>query len=103
MARRDAINTELAATAPDPIPDLDQARQVLEDFTIFWRKETDPSAKRQLVNLVFQRVWLDEQRVVAVQPKPSFAPYFQNPPVETAAKGVCKERERRDSNPRPPA
>jgi site-specific DNA recombinase len=103
MACREAINAELATTAPDPIPDLDQAQQVLEDFSIFWLKEQDPAAKRQLLSLVFQRVWLDEQRVVAVQPKPSFAPYFQHPPLETAAKGVCKERERRDSNPRPPA
>src|ERR1700686_290315 len=100
MARREAINTELASTAPDPLPDLDQAQQVLEDFSIFWRKETDPAAKRQLLSLVFQRVWLDEQRVVAVQPKPSFAPYFENQPLQTAGKGVCKERERRGSNPR---
>ncbi len=49
-----------------------------------------------------ERIWLDEQKVLAVRPKPSFVPYFQNPPLETAAKGVCKERERRDSNPRPP-
>jgi hypothetical protein len=62
----------------------------------------DPTAKRQLLALIFERVWLDEQKVVAVRPKPSFVPYFQNPPLETAAKGVCKERERRDSNPRPP-
>jgi hypothetical protein len=35
VARRDAINAELSALTPAPIPDLDQARQVLEDFTIF--------------------------------------------------------------------
>ena len=103
MARREAINTELAASAPGPLPDLDQAQQVLEDFSIFWQKETDPAAKRQLLSLIFERVWLDEQRVIAVQPKPSFAPFFENQPLETAGKAVCKERERRDSNPRPPA
>lgn len=46
MARREAINTELAQLAPEPIPDLDQAQ-----------------------------------------------------PPETAASGVCKERERRGSDP----
>ena len=86
MARRDAINAELAASAPGPVPDLDQAQRVLEDFSIFWRKESDPAAKRQLLSLIFERVWLDEQRVVAVQPKAPFAPFFQQRPAETAGK-----------------
>jgi site-specific DNA recombinase len=108
MARRDAINTELATLAPEPIPDLDQARQVLDDFSIFWSRETDPAAKRQLLSLIFERVWLDEQRVVAVQPKCPFLPFFEGQANqanarETATSGVCKKRERRDSNPRPPA
>lgn len=103
MARREAINTELSRLSPGPLPDLDQARKVLEDFSIFWTRETDPAAKRQLLALIFERVWLDEQRVVAVQPKPPFAPYFQSQPQEAAISRVCKERERRDSNPRPPA
>lgn len=46
MARREAINTELATSPPGPIPDLDRAHQVLEDFSIFWRNETNPAAKR---------------------------------------------------------
>ncbi|HTU79887.1 MAG TPA: hypothetical protein VMF09_14125 [Solirubrobacteraceae bacterium] len=46
VARRDAINAELSALAPAPIPDLDHAREVLEDFTIFWQKEPNPAAKR---------------------------------------------------------
>ena len=106
MARREAINTELAQLAPEPIPDLDQARKVLDDFSIFWSRETDPAAKRQLLALIFERVWLDAQRVVAVQPKPPFAPFFEGQAGserarESAGTGVCKERERRDSNPRP--
>jgi hypothetical protein len=102
-ARRKAINTELAQLAPQPIPDLDQPRQVLDDFSIFWRRETDSAAKRQFLALIFERVWLDAQRVVAVQPKTPFAPFFGDRPQETAAGAMCKERERRDSNPRPPA
>jgi hypothetical protein len=101
LACREAINAELADLAPDPLPDLDQARKMLDDFGIFWRVETDPDAKRQLLGLLFEKVWLDNRRVVAVQPKPAFAPCFQHPPRKPAGKGVCKERERRDSNPRP--
>ncbi len=82
MARRDAINAELNALAPEPIPDLDLdldlARSVLEDFTTFWTTETEPDAKRQFLTLIFEGVWLDERRVVAVQPKPSFLPFFEN-------------------------
>jgi site-specific DNA recombinase len=77
VARRDAINAELSALTPAPIPDLDQAQAVLEDFTIFWQNEADPSAKRQFLSLIFENVWLDQDRVVAVQPKPSFLPFFQ--------------------------
>jgi hypothetical protein len=70
VARRDAINAELSSLVPQPIPDLDQARMVLEDFTIFWTNEADPAAKRQFLSLIFEGVWLDQDRVVAVQPKP---------------------------------
>ena len=103
LARREAINTELAELAPEPLPDLEQARQVLDDFAIFWRTETDPEAKRQLLQLIFESVWLDDRRVVAVQPKPSFVPFFQERQQKRPGKRMCKERERRDSNPRPPA
>ena len=63
---------------------------MLEDFSIFWRKESDPAAKRQLLSLIFERVWLDEQRVVAVQPKPPFAPYFQHRPRKPPEKRCVK-------------
>jgi hypothetical protein len=78
IARRDAINTELNALAPQPIADLDHARQILEDFTVFWEREKDPDAKRRFLSLIFQSIWLDEDRVVAVQPKPPFLPFFED-------------------------
>jgi hypothetical protein len=37
----------------------------------------------------------DEQCVVAVQPKPSFAPYVQAPALQATGEAVCKERETR--------
>jgi hypothetical protein len=80
-------------------------RGVLEDFSIFWQDETTtPEAKRQFLSLVFESVWLDGKRVVAVQPKSSLVAFFEEAengkPLQT---GGCKVRERRDSNPRPPA
>ncbi len=81
--RRD-IHAELSSLAPGPIPDLDQAGKVLEDFTIFWTNEADPANKRQLLSLIFDGVWLDDGRVVAVQPKPSFLPFFENRREEAA-------------------
>jgi hypothetical protein len=95
VARREAINAELSALTPAPIPDLDQARQVLEDFTIFWTNEADPTAKRQFLSLIFENVWLDQDRVVAVQPKPPFLPFFQRdrrPTTGETAGGKVRER-----------
>jgi hypothetical protein len=91
LARREAINAELAELGPEPIPDLDQARRVLDNFAIFWRTETDPGAKRQLLQLIFESVWLDDRRVVAVQPKPSFAPFFQERQQKRPGKRVGKQ------------
>ena len=85
LARRDTLNAELAALAPEPIPDFDQARKVLEDFKVFWTAETDPDAKREFLSLIFQGVWLDERRVVAVQPKPSFLAFFEDRAGEAPA------------------
>jgi site-specific DNA recombinase len=84
IARRDTINAELASLAPQPLPDLDQARTVLEDFEIFWRNETDPNAKRHFLNLVFNGIWIEDSRIVAVQPKPSFLPFFEHQHRSTA-------------------
>jgi len=64
--------------APEPIPDLDQAEQLLNDFSIFWRDESDPEVKRQMLQLLFERVWLNDGRVVAVRPKHAFAPFFRS-------------------------
>lgn len=50
---------------------------MLEDFTIFSEREHDPASKRQFLTLIFENVWLDHDRVIAVQPKPTFLPFFQ--------------------------
>jgi hypothetical protein len=103
LVRRQEIQLQLAELTPEPLPDLDEAEKVLNDFSLFWRDQSNAEEKRQMLQLVFERVWLDEGRVVAVRPKHAFAPFFQKRARKRAAKARCKERERRDSNPRPPA
>jgi hypothetical protein len=100
VARRNAINADLNALTPEPIPDLADARRVLEDFTTFWTTETEHEAKRQFLTHIFEGVWLDERRVVAVQPKPSFLPYFENHTGKGPGTTGRKVRERRGSGPR---
>jgi hypothetical protein len=63
---------------------------VLEDFAAFWQHETDPNAKRQFLQLIFDGVWLDDHRVVAVQPKPSFLPFFKHQREEAAGTAGVK-------------
>jgi hypothetical protein len=46
---------ELAALAPEPVPDLEQAERVVNNFSIFWRRDGDAEAKWQLLQLVFAR------------------------------------------------
>jgi hypothetical protein len=56
--------------------------------------QSDPEANGTMLQLVFERVWLDDGHIVAVRPKHAFAPFFQK-----RAKTRCKERERRASSP----
>ncbi len=66
--------------APGPTADLDGARAVLEDFGRFWESEADPVKRRELVGQLFERVWIDESRIVAVRPTKAFAPFFERRP-----------------------
>ena len=105
VAKRDVIDAELAGLAPGPSPDLDGARAVLEDFGRFWTDAHDPEARRELLHQLFELVWIDGRKIVAVRPTSAFATLFSPGTNNAASKeaAMCKERERRDSNPRPPA
>jgi site-specific DNA recombinase len=101
IARRNQIDAELDQLAPGPAPDLDEARAILDDFALFWNQERDFEARRQLLGHLFERVWIDDKRIVAVRPKPGFAPFFDPRTTNTAGDtAVCKERERRAWNTR---
>ena len=71
------IDEALDSMAPGPTADLDRARAVLDDFGRFWKDETDPTKRRELVGQLFERVWIDDSRIVAVRPSSAFAPFFQ--------------------------
>ena len=38
---------------------------MLDDLGVFWRIEEDPEAKPELLQLIFEPVWLDDGRIVA--------------------------------------
>jgi site-specific DNA recombinase len=87
VSKRDALDAELDALAPGPAPDLDGARAVLEDFGRFWKDETDAEPRRALLQQLFDRVWVDGQKIVAVQPTSAFAALFTGGAV-TGQRGV---------------
>jgi hypothetical protein len=94
--RRQEIQTKLVVLTPDRLRELDEAEQVLDDFSVFSRDQSDPEVKRHMLQLGFERVWLDEDRVVAVRPKHAVVPsFFQS----ARPKARCKRRERRGSIP----
>ena len=96
LTRRQAIDAELDGLAPGPAPDLDAARRVLDDFSLFWHEEPEPGAPPPAPPAPL-RTGVDRRQARSRRaPKPAFAALFQEP-------AMCKEREGRDSNPRPPA
>jgi hypothetical protein len=63
-----------------------------------WDQETDRSERNKILRLVFEQFTVDGGHVVSVRPRDAFLPYFQ-----FGYEHGGEERERRDSNPRPPA
>jgi hypothetical protein len=100
VMRRQAVQDEIERLAPPADPQLSEAEQVLADFSSFWEREHAPAERHCLLATLFEQVWQDDGRVVAIKPQPAFAAYFQAycQPLSTMR---CQERERRDSNPRP--
>jgi hypothetical protein len=77
---------------------LTQAAAALTDFATLWGEIDDHAERNKILRVIFERVTVDDGRIVSVTPKDGFLPYFQ---FGQASGG--KARERRDSNPRPPA
>jgi hypothetical protein len=102
VLKRQEIEEELARAAPPVDPALAQAEALLEDFARLWDEEPPPLERRKLVATLLDRVWQDGGSIVAaaaVRPLRRTMQRLNKP----RAKAGCQKRERRDSNPRPPA
>jgi DNA invertase Pin-like site-specific DNA recombinase len=76
VMRRQTLEEELQRLAPPTDPHLDRAQELLGDFAAFWRAEPDPAERRKLLASLFDHIWQDTGRIVAVTPRPAFAAYF---------------------------
>ena len=77
VLRRQALQEELERTSPPLDPRLDQADALLSDFARFWQTEPSAAERRRLLASVFDRVWQDSGRIVAVKPRQPFVRYFK--------------------------
>ncbi len=77
VMRRQTLEEELQRLAPPADPHLDRAQELLGDFATFWHAEPDPAERRKLLASLFDHIWQDTGRIVAVTPRPAFAVYFK--------------------------
>ena len=75
--RRQSLEEELERIGPPLDPQLDRAEAVLRDFSRFWEAEPKPAERRKLIASLFDRVWEDDGKIVAVRPREPFLRYFK--------------------------
>lgn len=75
--RCQAIAEELERIGPPLDPQIERADAILRDFARFWEAEPKAAERRKLIASLFERVWQDEGRIVAVKPREPFLRYFQ--------------------------
>jgi site-specific DNA recombinase len=97
-ARKNILEQELATLEPPLILDITEAAAALTDFSRFWDEIPDHAERNKILRVIFERVTVDDGTIVSVTPRDGFLPYFQ-----FGQESGGKARERRDSNPRPPA
>ena len=68
------------------------------NFSLFWEREARPDERNKLLRIMFERITVDGDQLQSVTPRAAFHPYF-----DFSAEAGWEVRERRDSNPRPPA
>jgi site-specific DNA recombinase len=77
VMRRQALEEEVQRLGAPTDPAIDRARDLLGNFARFWESETEPAERRKLLLSLFEQVWAQDGRIVAVQPHEGFLPYFQ--------------------------
>jgi hypothetical protein len=95
--KRQILEQELAALEPPMVNDAEDAAAALTNFALFWEREHDAKKRNRLLRSIFQSLSASDGELVGVTPREAFLPYFS---FEVGGREI---RERRDSNPRPPA
>jgi site-specific DNA recombinase len=98
-ARKSLLETELATLEPPLILDITEAAAALTDFTRLWAELPDQAERNKILRVIFEQITVDNGQIISVTPRQGFLPYFQFGQEQPGGKA----RERRDSNPRPPA
>ena len=77
QAERDQLQRELAGlrTANEQAGLIGRAAAFLRDLPAAWDAAT-PEQRNQLARLIFASVEVRDDRVVAIEPQPDFAPFF---------------------------
>lgn len=90
--------------AKDKGKELEKLAHFLSNIADAWR-EAFQEQRNSLSKALFEKVWLEDKRVVAVQPKEDLRPFFQLSHEELYGESdkVRTWRPWRDSNPRPAA
>jgi hypothetical protein len=91
------LEAELAVIEPPIVADVGDAIAALANFGWFWDQESDPAERNKILRSIFESVTVDDGMIVSVTPRDAFLPCFH------FGTNGGNERERRDSNPRPPA
>jgi site-specific DNA recombinase len=77
LQERDRLQAQLAALTPPQQPDLARAAALLQNLGALWGVAT-PAERRRIAHTLLNAVYLDADQgpVVAIAPKPEFAPLF---------------------------
>ena len=66
-SRRIQLQLELDQLIPVPDDDLERAAELLENFTTHWeRLDGDPESQHELVKLIVERAYVEDEKVVAM-------------------------------------
>ncbi len=96
----DAVRKELQSLSPtdDKDTELKRLASFLKDISMAWQ-QANQQQRNRLARQLFEAVWIQDQRVLAVTPSSEFKPFFDLQYVELSH-GVLQMRPRWDSNPR---
>ena len=56
--------------------DAEKCIELLKDFEGLWEQETDDAERQQLVGLIFDRIAVEDGKIVEVRPRSENAPLF---------------------------